>query len=183
MALAFALGGVGLLAIAPLIGPWTVLVASFVVGLSFAWKKIPSDTLVQESVPDGYRGRVFAVYDVLYQLSRLLAAFVAIWMLPALGEAWSVAVVGVLFLAWSPVLPRWLARAPELRLEFQDGDRTRPIRIVWGGVTEPVEVVASDPTAHAPSFRLAMRDGTTVDVRRDGHDWRIVRELEGDERP
>ncbi len=183
VSLAFAVGGVGLLAIAPLIGPWTVLGASFVVGLSFAWKKIPSDTLVQESVPDGYRGRVFAVYDVLYQLSRLLAAFVAIWMLPALGEAWSVAVVGVLFLAWSPVLPRWLARAPELRLEFHDGDRTRPIRIVWGGVTEPVEVVASDPTAHPPSFRLAMRDGTTVDVRRDGHDWRIVRELEGDERP
>ena len=34
----------------------TVLIASFAVGLTFAWKKIPIDTMVQESLPDGYRG-------------------------------------------------------------------------------------------------------------------------------
>ncbi|MEX0989912.1 MAG: MFS transporter [Actinomycetota bacterium] len=178
---AFAVGGATLLVIAPLIGPWTVLFASFFVGLSFAWKKIPSDTLVQESVPDGFRGRIFAVYDVWYQVSRLLAAFVAIWMLPTLGEAWSVALVGLLFLAWSPVLPRWLARAPELTLEFTGGDAGKPTAVVWGAVTEPVEVLIAgslDATGRTESFRLTMRDGTTIDVRREGEDWHLVRELD-----
>ena len=49
----------------------TVLIASFAVGLTFAWKKIPIDTMVQESLPDGYRGRVFAAYDVAYNLARI----------------------------------------------------------------------------------------------------------------
>jgi MFS family permease len=184
VALAFALGGATLLVIAPLIGPWTVLIASFFVGLSFAWKKIPSDTLVQEAVPDGYRGRTFAVYDMLYQGSRLLAAFVAIWMLPALGEAWSVAIVGALFLAWSPVLPRWLARVPELRLVFTDRDGARPASVTWGGVSEPVSVVETGPAgpdARVASFRLEMRDGTTIDVHRDGELWHVVRELDSDQ--
>ena len=48
-----------------------MLIASFAVGLTFAWKKIPIDTMVQESLPDGYRGRVFAVYDVVYNLARV----------------------------------------------------------------------------------------------------------------
>ena len=32
---------------------------------------MPVDTMVQEAVPDGLRGRVFSVYDVTYNLSRL----------------------------------------------------------------------------------------------------------------
>ena len=84
------------------------------VGLTFAWKKIPVDTLVQEAIPDGYRGRVFAVYDVLYNLSRVAAAFLAIPMLNAFNEAWSVAIVGIVFLLWAPVLPRWIGRRTPL---------------------------------------------------------------------
>ena len=38
--------------------------------MTFAWKKISVDTMVQESIPDGYRGRVFSVYDVAYNLAR-----------------------------------------------------------------------------------------------------------------
>ena len=43
----------------------TMLVVSFILGLTFAYRKIPADTIVQESVPDRYRGRVFAAYDFL----------------------------------------------------------------------------------------------------------------------
>jgi len=54
----FVIGGITLIAVGVYITPVSVLVASFAVGLTFAWKKIPVDTLVQESLPDGYRGRV-----------------------------------------------------------------------------------------------------------------------------
>ena len=54
-----------------LVAPWTLLLASFFVGLTFAWKKVPVDTMVQEAVPDGLRGRVFAAYDVVYNVARL----------------------------------------------------------------------------------------------------------------
>ena len=79
---AFLAGGLSLIAVSFAITGVTVLIASFAVGLTFAWKKIPVDTMVQESLPDGYRGRVFAAYDVVYNLARVIAAAVAIPMLP-----------------------------------------------------------------------------------------------------
>ena len=71
VAFSFAIGGVALLLVALFLNRWSALLASFVVGLTFAWKKVPIDTMVQEAVPDGLRGRVFAVYDVAYNLARL----------------------------------------------------------------------------------------------------------------
>ena len=63
---AFLAGGVVLIVVSFAITGWSVLLASFAVGLTFA--KIPIDTMVQEALPDGYRGRVFAAYDVAYNL-------------------------------------------------------------------------------------------------------------------
>jgi hypothetical protein len=76
VARAFFFGGLVLIAVSTYVTGWSVLVASFAVGLTFAWKKIPVDTMVQEAIPDGYRGRVFAVYDVAYNLC-VAAAFLA----------------------------------------------------------------------------------------------------------
>ena len=109
---AFLVGGAVLLAVSLYVTAISVLVASFATGTTFAWKKIPVDTMVQESLPDGYRGRVFAVYDVAYNLSRLLAAALAIPLFPRLGDAGTVALVGVVFVLWTPVLPRWVGRLP-----------------------------------------------------------------------
>ena len=105
---AFLVGGVVLLAVSLYVTGVSVLLASFATGTTFAWKKIPVDTLVQESLPDGYRGRVFAVYDVAYNLSRVVAAAIAIPLFPRLGDAGTVALVGVVFVLWAPVLPRWI---------------------------------------------------------------------------
>ena len=52
VARAFFAGGVVLIAVATYITGWSVLIASFAVGLTFAWKKIPVDTMVQEAIPD-----------------------------------------------------------------------------------------------------------------------------------
>lgn len=183
---AFALSGFVLVAVSTRITPWSVLLASFGVGLAFAWKKVPSDTLVQEAVPDGYRGRVFAVYDVVYQGSRLLAAGLAVPMLPALGAEWSVAITGLVFLAWAPVVPRWIGRSPDLEVRFYEGARAEewPRSIVRGGVEEGVDVVRSwreeRDGIRLACFRLALRDGTVVDVSKpeDGRRWRLDRELE-----
>jgi MFS family permease len=183
----FLIGGLVLIAVSLAITPVTVLFASFAIGLTFAWKKIPVDTLVQEALPDGYRGRVFAVYDVVYNLSRVVAAFLAIPMLPALGPAWSVALIGGLFVLWSPVLPRWLARAPELRLRFYEGARAEeePRAVVWGGVEEDVEVqrrwLDERDGERRMRYRLALRDGTVIEVSKGEAEagWRLDRELEG----
>jgi MFS family permease len=182
----FVVGGITLIAVAVDITGWSVLLASFVVGLAFAWKKIPVDTMVQEAVPDGYRGRIFAVYDVAYQGLRLLAAFLAIPMLPALGPGWSVALVGAGFLAWAPVLPRWLRRAPEIELRFYAGAKADewPRTVVWGGVEQPAEVQRSWwEELHGVRrlcFRLLLADGTVIEVSRPESDetWHLERELD-----
>jgi MFS family permease len=185
VARAFLAGGVVLIAVATYITGWSMLVASFAVGLTFAWKKIPVDTMVQEAIPDGYRGRVFAVYDVAYNLSRVAAAFLAIPLLNAFGEAWAVAIVGVVFILWSPVLPRWIGRIPELSLRFYEGARAEeePRAVVWGGVEETVEVerrsLEETDGVRRTRYRLRMLDGTTIEVSKVEPDgaWTLEREL------
>jgi predicted MFS family arabinose efflux permease len=185
---AFLAGGIAVFAVSFAITGSTVLLASFAVGLTFAWKKIPIDTMVQEALPDGYRGRVFAAYDVAYNMARIVAAALAIPMLPHLGVNASVATVGIVFLLWAPVLPRWIGRTPEIVIRFSEGARAEewPRAVVWGGVEEPVEVIRSwNEQRNGVSmrrFRLALQDGAILDVSRvepDGS-WRIDREAEGD---
>jgi MFS family permease len=185
VARAFFAGGVVLIAVASYITGWSMLVASFAVGLTFAWKKIPVDTMVQEAIPDGYRGRVFAVYDVAYNLSRVAAAFLAIPLLNAFGEAWAVAIIGVVFILWSPVLPRWIGRIPELSIRFYEGARAEeePRAVVWGGVEEPVEVerrsLEETDGIRRMRYRLRLLDGTVIEVSRVEPDgaWALEREL------
>ncbi len=182
---AFVLGGLALLAVSARVTAWSVLLASFLVGLTFAWKKVPVDTLVQEAVPDGYRGRVFAVYDVAYNLARVLAGFAAIPLVPALGEARIAAAIGLAFLLYAPVLPRWLARAPEIVLRFYEGGRAEevPRAVVWGGVEERVRVerewLEERDGERRRAFRLALEDGTILQVSRTEPDgpWRLDREV------
>ncbi len=185
VARAFLAGGLVLIAVSTYITGWSVLIASFAVGLTFAWKKIPVDTMVQEAIPDGYRGRVFAVYDVAYNLSRVVAAFLAIPLLNAFGEAGAVAIVGVVFILWSPVLPRWIGRIPELSLRFYEGARAEeePRVVVWGGVEETVEVerrsLEETDGVRRTRYRLRMLDGTTIEVSKIEPDgaWTLEREL------
>jgi predicted MFS family arabinose efflux permease len=186
VARAFFEGGLVLIAVSLYITGWSVLIASFAVGLTFAWKKIPVDTMVQEAIPDGYRGRVFAVYDVAYNLSRVAAAFLAIPLLNAFGEAGAVAIVGVVFILWSPVLPRWIGRVPELTLRFYEGSRAEedPRAVVWGGVEETVEVeqrsLEETDGVRRTRYRLRMLDGTTIEVSKAEPDgaWTLERELD-----
>ena len=67
--------------------PAPMLVAAFVLGLITQGAKIATDTVVQSSVDDGFRGRIFSVYDVLFNVAFVGAAAVAALMLPPDGRS------------------------------------------------------------------------------------------------
>ncbi|MFD4342819.1 MFS transporter [Streptomyces anulatus] len=71
--------------------PAPMLIAAFVLGIVTQGSKIATDTVVQTSVDDSFRGRVFSLYDVLFNVAFVSAAGVAALMLPPDGR--SVAVV------------------------------------------------------------------------------------------
>lgn len=64
-----------------------MLIAAFVLGLVTQGAKIATDTVVQSSVDDGFRGRIFSVYDVLFNVAFVGAAGVAALMLPPDGRS------------------------------------------------------------------------------------------------
>ncbi|MGW7336920.1 MFS transporter [Streptomyces sp. NPDC054808] len=64
-----------------------LLAAAFVLGLTTQGAKIATDTVVQSSVDDIFRGRVFSVYDVLFNVAFVGAAGVAALMLPPDGRS------------------------------------------------------------------------------------------------
>jgi MFS family permease len=80
--------------------PVPVLAAAFLLGLLTQGIKIGTDTIVQTTVEDAYRGRVFSVYDVLFNAALVAAAAVAALLLPADGRSASVVVgTGALYAA------------------------------------------------------------------------------------
>ncbi|MYV56546.1 MFS transporter, partial [Streptomyces sp. SID3212] len=75
----------------PLLGlpfaPAPLLVAAFVLGLVTQGAKIATDTVVQTAVDDTFRGRVFSLYDVLFNVAFVAAAGVAALVLPQDGRS------------------------------------------------------------------------------------------------
>jgi MFS family permease len=183
VAMAFALAGLVTVALAPAVTGLTILVISFVLGLTFAWRKIPVDTLVQEAVPDRFRGRVFAVYDIFYATARVAAAGLAVVLIPRLSTGWLVAAVGLVYLAWTPVLPAWVRRPQWVGVGFYAGGRADevPRTIEVAGEEEPVELVRSwaeeRDGRRLRRLRVRTADGTSLDLVSDepGGRWRQER--------
>ncbi|MQY12656.1 putative MFS-type transporter [Streptomyces sp. RB5] len=65
----------------------TVLAAAFVLGLATQGAKISTDTVVQTAVADDHRGRVFSLYDMLFNIAFVGAAAVSALMLPPDGRS------------------------------------------------------------------------------------------------
>jgi MFS family permease len=185
VALAFALAGAACMAAAPILTGPVIMVASFALGLTFSWLKVPCDTLVQETIPDRYRGRTFALYDILYASSRVVAAALAVPLIPHVSTGWMLAATGLAFLAWSPVLPRWVARRPRVGVRFYAGGRADevPRAVVIGGEEEGVEVLDSRleqrDGRRLRRFRLRTTFGDVVEISGDegGDAWRLERDL------
>ncbi|MFE6919093.1 MFS transporter [Streptomyces rubiginosohelvolus] len=88
--------------------PVPILIAAFVLGVVTQGSKISTDTVVQTSVDDSFRGRVFSLYDVLFNVAFVSAAGVAALMLPPDGRSVTVlAVVSVLYAVVAVTMFRW----------------------------------------------------------------------------
>ncbi|MFE3882644.1 MFS transporter [Streptomyces lydicus] len=81
--------------------PGPMLAAAFMLGLGTQGTKIATDTIVQSTVDDGFRGRIFAMYDVLFNAAFVGAAAVAALMLPPDGR--SLALLGVVTVLYAVV--------------------------------------------------------------------------------
>ncbi|WP_432092271.1 MFS transporter [Streptomyces sp. bgisy100] len=77
--------------------PAPMLVAAGVLGLITQGSKIATDTVVQSAVDDAFRGRIFSLYDVFFNVAFVGAAGVAALMLPPDGQS-SVLVITVALL-------------------------------------------------------------------------------------
>ncbi|MFI6490443.1 MFS transporter [Streptomyces sp. NPDC050564] len=87
--------------------PAPMLVAAFVLGLTTQGAKIATDTIVQSSVDDGFRGRIFSLYDVLFNVAFVGAAGVAALVLPSDGQSVPlVATIAVIYTATAACMAR-----------------------------------------------------------------------------
>ena len=68
--------------------PYTMqllLIAGFVLGFAAQGIKISVDTLVQQTIEDDFRGRVFSLYDTLFNITFVVAAVVTAVLMPDTG--------------------------------------------------------------------------------------------------
>ncbi|MEV7613125.1 MFS transporter [Streptomyces sp. NPDC089799] len=87
--------------------PGPMLAAAFVLGLATQGAKIATDTEVQSRVEDDFRGRVFSVYDVLFNVAFVGAAAVSALVLPPDGKSVVLIVaVSLLYAAIATALAR-----------------------------------------------------------------------------
>jgi MFS family permease len=109
--------------------PGPMLAAAFVLGVTTQGAKIATDTVVQTSVDDAFRGRVFSLYDVLFNVAFVGSAAVAALVLPPDGRSATLVVaVAVLYAVTGLGMLRARRRpmfhvkhAPAPRTESHDG--------------------------------------------------------------
>jgi MFS family permease len=117
-----------------------LVVGSFLLGVSSQCVKICVDTTVQQQVDDTYRGRVFSVYDMAFNVTYVAAAAVAATVLPKSGKSFTVmaclaggyVLVAVIF-AWLSASSRDVAATDAAQ------DLTAPATSA-GGAPEPIAI-------------------------------------------
>ena len=164
---------------------WPALLAAVAVaGGAMQATKIASETMIQRGIPDRYRGRAFAVYDLGYNGAFVLAALVATLLRPLLGDLGIIVLTAVLYFAGSALLVAWRRRLlAEIEVRAYAGGRAdeAPREVVWDGI--PIAVAETERAWQEERqgrrllcFRLRLDDGRRIEISRDG-DWRLDRVL------
>jgi MFS family permease len=97
-----AIGGITTIVLGPTFNQVTYLALGLVLGLSAQCVKICVDTTVQQTVDDAYMGRVFSIYDMLFNMAYVIGPAVAVPFLPATGKSYPVVLtIGALYVAAS----------------------------------------------------------------------------------
>jgi MFS family permease len=98
------IGGITTLVLGPTFNQFAYLLLGFGLGLSAQCVKICVDTTVQETVDDQYMGRVFSLYDMLYNAAYVAGPAIAVPFMPATGRSQAVVlVIGALYMAAAAV--------------------------------------------------------------------------------
>jgi hypothetical protein len=106
--ISFAIGASGVFIAASSMTRGRLTAGAVVVGLSYAFAKIPVDTIVQEQMPDGFRGRAFALYDLLFNLARVAGTATAAMLVEAGAPLRTIVTgVGISYLGASAALSVW----------------------------------------------------------------------------
>lgn len=95
---------------------WAIAVSGLGLGIVTQGIKICVDTTVQRVVGDAFRGRVFVIYDVLFNAVFVLATVIAALVMPADGRSYGVlAAAAVWYLGIAAVVARqWPGQVPQL---------------------------------------------------------------------
>jgi MFS family permease len=112
------LGAMTLLGIGTLLGGLLVSVAGFAVMLfigffSFFMGKIAADTIMQQTMPDDFRGRAFALFDIAYNLGYIVPALILFLIWIEASESATRAILlasGAIFMALTFLVARWARR-------------------------------------------------------------------------
>ncbi len=81
--------------------PVLLAMTAFFTALCGQSLKVTNDALVQSKIDDVFRGRVFAVYDVLVNGAIVTGALIAAWILPLSGDTWMLPLM--IAVAWALV--------------------------------------------------------------------------------
>ncbi|MFD7439886.1 MFS transporter [Streptomyces sp. NPDC059909] len=88
--------------------PAPMLIAAFILGVITQGSKIATDTVVQTSIDDAFRGRVFSLYDVVFNVAFVAAAGVAALMLPPDGRSVPLVLsVAAVYTVVATAMTRW----------------------------------------------------------------------------
>ena len=105
--LAMAAASLSVIALAIARTPLTLALTAFFTALCGQSIKVTNDALVQSKIDDIFRGRVFAVYDVVVNFAIVFGGLLAAFLLPVDGDTWTLpAVIGVGYFITSTTLLR-----------------------------------------------------------------------------
>ena len=105
--LAMAAASVSVIALAIARTPLTLALTAFFTALCGQSVKVTNDALVQSKIDDIFRGRVFAVYDVVVNFAIVFGGLLAAFLLPTNGDTWTLpTVIGFGYLATSIIILR-----------------------------------------------------------------------------
>ena len=112
---ASAVAGVAIAVLGTLELRFTLAFMTLCLGFGFFLSKISLDTMVQEALGDGFRGRAFALYDIAYNLAWVLAAAAMkiFWTEGAQGQL--ISGMGLVFLVGMVGIGMWFKAAGLLR--------------------------------------------------------------------
>jgi MFS family permease len=136
------LGSMVLLGIGAIVGGVFISVAGFAAMLfigffSFFVGKISADTIMQQTMPDDFRGRAFALFDIAYNLGYIVPAIILFLIWTEGSEATTrtiLLVSGAVFLGLTALVAAWARRirdqfAPQDDLIEIDGEIVLPAQV------------------------------------------------------